>query len=79
MIARDLDEFHIVARGPRRRGEPVEVAAYFVVSESLTNVGKHAHATVATSTSSTVLTSSVPTNGRTSRRSACEKPTASAC
>ena len=32
----DLDE---------RLPEPVEVAAYYVVSESLTNIGKHAHAT----------------------------------
>jgi signal transduction histidine kinase len=34
----DLDE---------RLPEPVEVAAYYVVSESLTNIGKHAHATAA--------------------------------
>jgi signal transduction histidine kinase len=31
-----------------RLPEPVEVAAYYVVSESLANVGKHARATVAT-------------------------------
>ncbi len=30
-----------------RLPEPVEVAAYYVVSESLTNVGKHAHASMA--------------------------------
>ena len=35
----DLDE---------RLPEPVEVAAYYVVSESLTNVGKHAGAARAT-------------------------------
>ncbi len=34
----DLDE---------RLPEPVEVAAYYVVAESLTNIGKHAHATTA--------------------------------
>jgi signal transduction histidine kinase len=32
---------------PERLPEPVEVAAYYVVSESLTNVGKHASATSA--------------------------------
>ena len=30
---------------PGRLPEPVEVAAYYVVSESLTNAGKHAQAT----------------------------------
>jgi signal transduction histidine kinase len=30
-----------------RLAEPIEVAAYYLVCESLTNVGKHAHATVA--------------------------------
>jgi signal transduction histidine kinase len=30
-----------------RLAEPVEVAAYYVVSETLANVGKHAHATSA--------------------------------
>ncbi|TMR08306.1 HAMP domain-containing protein [Nonomuraea turkmeniaca] len=33
---------------PRRLPEAVEVAAYYVVSEALTNTAKHAHATVAT-------------------------------
>jgi signal transduction histidine kinase len=32
----------------RRLPEPVEVAAYYVVSEALTNAAKHAHASVAT-------------------------------
>ncbi|ROP42523.1 sensor histidine kinase [Saccharothrix texasensis] len=32
---------------PRRLPQPVETAAYFVVSEALTNVVKHAHATCA--------------------------------
>ena len=31
-----------------RAPEPVEVAAYYVVSESLANIGKHAHANAAT-------------------------------
>jgi signal transduction histidine kinase len=31
-----------------RLPEPLEVAAYYLVSESLTNIGKHAHATSAT-------------------------------
>ena len=34
---------HVEARLP----EPVEVAAYYVVAEALTNVAKHAHAAVA--------------------------------
>lgn len=33
---------------PGRLREPLEVAAYYVVAESLTNIGKHAHATSAT-------------------------------
>jgi signal transduction histidine kinase len=33
-------------RSVRRLAEPVEVAAYYVVSEALTNAAKHAHATV---------------------------------
>ncbi|MFI7636748.1 CHASE3 domain-containing protein [Nonomuraea sp. NPDC049400] len=33
---------------PGRLPEPVEVAAYYVVSESLTNTAKHAHATTVT-------------------------------
>jgi signal transduction histidine kinase len=33
---------------PDRLPEPVEVAAYYVVSESLANLGKHARATSAT-------------------------------
>ncbi len=33
-------------RGARRLPEPVEVAAYYVVSEALTNAAKHAHASV---------------------------------
>jgi signal transduction histidine kinase len=39
----------LAAIGPaadRRLPEPVEVAAYYVVSEGLTNVAKHAHASV---------------------------------
>jgi signal transduction histidine kinase len=31
-----------------RLAEPVEVAAYYVVCESLANIGKHAHASSAT-------------------------------
>jgi len=48
----------LVARGPvpvrlrvdvgRRLPEPLEVAAFYLVSESLANIGKHAHATSAT-------------------------------
>jgi signal transduction histidine kinase len=33
-------------RAERRLPEPVEVAAYYVVSEALTNAAKHAHASV---------------------------------
>jgi signal transduction histidine kinase len=33
-------------RSERRLPEPVEVAAYYVVSEALTNAAKHAHASV---------------------------------
>ncbi|REE66261.1 signal transduction histidine kinase [Streptomyces sp. 3212.3] len=32
---------------PRRLSEPIEVAAYYVVSEALTNTAKHAHASYA--------------------------------
>jgi signal transduction histidine kinase len=31
----------------QRLAEPIEVAAFYVVSESLANIGKHAHATTA--------------------------------
>jgi signal transduction histidine kinase len=33
-------------RAERRLPEPVEVAAYYVVSEALTNAAKHAHASL---------------------------------
>jgi signal transduction histidine kinase len=36
---------HLTMELPDRLPEPVEVAAYYVVSESLTNAGKHARAT----------------------------------
>ena len=36
-----------VSQIPARLPEPVEVAAYYVVSEALTNAAKHAHASVA--------------------------------
>jgi signal transduction histidine kinase len=37
---------HVQVEG-RRRPEPAETAAYYVVAETLTNTAKHAHATVA--------------------------------
>jgi signal transduction histidine kinase len=39
---------HLQVRLESRLDEPLEVAAYYVVCESLVNVGKHAHATAAT-------------------------------
>ena len=39
---------HLQVRLANRLDEPLEVAAYYVVCESLVNVGKHAHATTAT-------------------------------
>jgi signal transduction histidine kinase len=38
----------VVASPRERLPDPVEAAAYFVVSECLANIGKHAHATAAT-------------------------------
>ena len=40
----------LTSSSTRRLPEPVEVAAYYVVCESLANIGKHAHATSATVT-----------------------------
>jgi signal transduction histidine kinase len=37
----------LTVQAERRLPEPVEIAAYYVVSEALTNVAKHAHASVA--------------------------------
>jgi signal transduction histidine kinase len=39
---------HLAVNVEPRLPEPVEVAAYYLVSESLANVGKHAHASTAT-------------------------------
>jgi signal transduction histidine kinase len=38
----------VAALPPERLPEPVETAAYYLVAEALTNVARHAHATVAT-------------------------------
>ncbi len=40
----------VALRTARRLPEPVEIAAYYVVSEALTNAAKHAHATAITVT-----------------------------
>ncbi|MBD0280949.1 MAG: sensor domain-containing protein [Thermoleophilaceae bacterium] len=45
LAARATLPVEIVAAPAERLPEPVEAAAYFVVSESLANVSKHAHAT----------------------------------
>jgi signal transduction histidine kinase len=37
----------LIVQAERRLPEPVEIAAYYVVSEALTNVAKHAYASVA--------------------------------
>ena len=37
----------LTVQAERRLPEPIEIAAYYVVSEALTNVAKHAHASVA--------------------------------
>ncbi len=52
---------------PRRVDEAIEVAAYYVVCESLTNIGKHAEAscgTVALSQADGMMTIEVVDDGR---------------
>jgi signal transduction histidine kinase len=48
MVARAPLPVRLTVEIEERLPEQVEVAAYYVVSESLTNIGKHAHATSAT-------------------------------
>jgi signal transduction histidine kinase len=45
LVAATPLDVHLTTDGLPRLSEPLEVAAYYVVSESLTNVTKHAHAT----------------------------------
>jgi signal transduction histidine kinase len=57
---------HLDVRVERRLPEPIEVAAYYVVSEALTNAAKHAHATnvdVAVETDDDVLRIRVQDDG----------------
>ena len=48
LAARAPVPVRLVVQLDGRLPEPLEVAAYYLVSESLANVGKHAHATSAT-------------------------------
>jgi len=45
LVAATPLDVHLTTDGLPRLSEPLEVAAYYVVSESLTNAAKHAHAT----------------------------------
>jgi signal transduction histidine kinase len=45
LVAATPLDVHLTTDGLPRLSEPLEVAAYYVVSESLTNATKHAHAT----------------------------------
>ena len=45
MVAATPLDVRLTTDGLPRLPEPLEVAAYYVVSESLTNAAKHAHAT----------------------------------
>jgi signal transduction histidine kinase len=47
LIARATVPVHLTVTMTERMAERLEVAAYYVVSESLTNIAKHAHATSA--------------------------------
>jgi signal transduction histidine kinase len=48
LASRSAIPVQLDVRGRRRLPPPVEVAAYYVVSEALTNAAKHAHASVVT-------------------------------
>ena len=48
MVARAPVPVHLLVDMEDRLEEPLEVAAYYVVSESIANIGKHAHASSAT-------------------------------
>jgi signal transduction histidine kinase len=48
MVARAPVPVHLLVDVDDRLEEPLEVAAYYVVSESIANIGKHAHASSAT-------------------------------
>jgi GAF domain-containing protein len=46
LARRSAGAVHLGVQVPGRLPEPVEIAAYYVVSEALTNAAKHAHASV---------------------------------
>ena len=48
LLRRSAIPVELDVHAERRLPEPVEVAAYYVVSEALTNAAKHAHASVVT-------------------------------
>jgi signal transduction histidine kinase len=67
LARRSAVRVELTVRAPTRLPEPIEVAAYYVVSEALTNTAKHAHASrlrIAVEARDGVLELSVRDNGR---------------